>query len=375
MQIRTLRETSVDAIEAALADLAAEGFAPTLAIVFASIAHDIDELRQRFAQAGLDVFGASSSGELLATSGSDLVVTRQSIVVMLFALDRGVYRVRLFDEVNGAPEVAGEQIGTWARETFAHPALVLMPAGIFFDAEPLVRGIERVAGTDIPIFGGKAGDDWTLRGPLVFDRARSSGAAIAVLCFDGDRISVRGLAVSGWRAVGVDRIVTKADGNVVHEIDGIPTQQLYREYLGAGVGTDIQYLELPLQLARERYSVLRAGVMPVPDSGAVVFAGPIPEGSRVRFSVPPGDHIVEESLEAMRSLNAQEPDAQALLLFSCVCRLFALGPLAEDEVRPIQGLWGVPLAGLYTYGQIGLNDIGVCDYLNDTLALVTLRER
>jgi hypothetical protein len=55
--------------------------------------------------------------------------------------------------------------------------------------------------------------------------------------------------------------------------------------------------------------------------------------------------------------------------------LFALGPLAEDEVRPIQQLWNVPLAGYYTYGQIGKNDVGLCDYFNDTLVLVTLNER
>jgi hypothetical protein len=210
---------------------------------------------------------------------------------------------------------------------------------------------------------------------VVFDRERVSGAGIAVLCFEGDRVSVRGLAVSGWQAVGIERTVTRAEGNLILEIDGVPTQRLYRKYLGPGVGTDIHYLELPLQLARDGYSVLRAGVMAVPETEGVLFAAPIAEGSRVRFSVSPGEQIIDESLEAMRALHAEAPGAEALVLFSCVCRLFALGPLAEDEVLPIQQLWGVPLVGFYTYGQLGRNDLGRCDYLNDTLVLVALEER
>lgn len=374
MEVHALRGASVGEIGEAVVRLRATGFNATLAIAFASVAHDAGALRDALASQGLDVFGASSSGELLVGTGEDDVVTRQTIVVMLLALDRAAYRVRLFDEGDSAAGT-GERIGNWANAAFERPALILMPAGIFYDPEPLIRGVQRVAGADAPIFGGKAGDDWTLQGPVVFDRDTVSGQAIVALSVDTDRIAVQGLAANGWQAVGVDRVVTKADGNTVYEIDGVPTQRLYREYLGSGVGTEIQYLELPLQLARDGYSVLRAGVMPASESGAVLFAAPIPEGSRVRFSVPPGEHIVEESLEAMRSLHAREPSAEALLLFSCVCRLFALGPLAEDEILPIQQLWGAPLVGFYTYGQIGLNAIGRCDYLNDTLALVTLRER
>jgi hypothetical protein len=359
----------------ALNDLKAQDFAPTLAIVFASIAHDAEALRGTLARTGLDVFGASSSGELLATAGDDEVVTRQSIVVMLLALDRAAYRVRLFEEAGDAPDVTGERIGAWARGTFSQPALVLMPASIHFDAEPLIHGIERAVGADIPIFGGKAGDDWQLTGPVVFDQERVSGTAIAALCFDGDRIAVRGLAVSGWQAVGIERTVTRADGNTVLEIDGVPAQRLYREYLGQGVGTDIQYLEVPLQLARDGYSVLRAAIMAVPETEGILFGSPVAEGSRVRFSVSPGPQIIEASLDAMRELHAEAPGAQALLLFSCVCRLFALGPLAEDEVMPIQQLWDVPLVGYYTYGEIGRNDLGRCDSLHDTLVLVALEER
>jgi hypothetical protein len=374
MQVTTLRATSVTAIGAALADATADGFAPALAIAFASVAHDADALRATLAGAGLDLFGASSAGELLATADEEDVVSRQSIVVMLLALDRAAYRVRLFDDADGDGNAAGEQIGRWARATFANPALVLMPAGIFFDAEPLVHGIERAAG-EIPIFGGKAGDDWTLQGPVVFDRERVSGKGIVALCFDGDRVAVNGLAVSGWQAVGIERTITRSDGNLVLEIDGVPAQRLYRDYLGAGLGTEIQYPELPLQLERDGYNVLRAGVMAVPDTEAVLFAAPLAEGSRVRFSVSPGPQIAEATIEAMRALHAAAPEAEALVLFSCVCRLFALGPLAEDEVLPLQQLWGVPLVGYFTYGQIGRNDLGRCDYLNDTLVLIALQER
>ena len=383
MDVRALRAGSVAEVGEVIGRLRSEGFVPTLAVAFASISHDLEALRETLANAGLDVFGASSAGEMMVTGRdgerSDEAVATQSIVVMFLALDRAAYRIRLFDEEEQSPDAIGERIGAWARDAYAQPALVVMPAGLFFDAEPLVQGIERAAGaaqrSQIPIFGGKAGDDWKLGSPVVFDRDRVADAAVAVLCFDGDRVAVRGVAASGWQAVGAERTVTRAEGNAVHTIDGIPTQHLYREYLGPGAGTEIPLIELPLQVAREGYAVLRAPLMAAPDSEAILFSAPIAEGSRVRFSMSPGEQIIDASLEAMGALHAEAPSAQALLLFSCVCRHAALGPMAEDEVVPMQQLWDVPLIGLYAYGEIGRNDIGRCDYFNDTLVLVALEER
>lgn len=116
-------------------------------------------------------------------------------------------------------------------------------------------------------------------------------------------------------------------------------------------------------------------MLPAPQPGSLFFAGAVREGSRVRFSTSPGVEIIDEALEEMRKLREQVPNAEALVLFSCACRHMALGPMAEDEIRPMQQLWNVPMVGLYVYGEIGVNDRGRCDFHNETCVLVALAEQ
>jgi hypothetical protein len=79
-------------------------------------------------------------------------------------------------------------------------------------------------------------------------------------------------------------------------------------------------------------------------------------------------------LSEVRAFHDRAPDADALLLFSCKARHFALGPLAEDEVGSMQRFWNVPMVGFYTYGEFGKNAAGATDFHNETCVLVVLKE-
>ncbi|NNK85344.1 MAG: hypothetical protein HKO91_07330, partial [Desulfobacterales bacterium] len=64
MKSRVFSVTSVEQIKPHLQDILQEGLAPTLAIVFSSITHDLKELPIVFTKYDIEVFGASSSGEI-----------------------------------------------------------------------------------------------------------------------------------------------------------------------------------------------------------------------------------------------------------------------------------------------------------------------
>lgn len=260
MKTKGLHAQSPAELKVALQDALADGFAPTLAIVFSSVAQNIEEVSATLAAAGLDVFGATTAGEILAAEADDTVF-KQSVVALLLDLDKAAYRLRLVDGHEHSMFAAAEEVGRWARTTFADPALLVMASGVWTDGEEVVRGIERGAGRALPVYGGKAGDDWQVKDTFVFSSEGLSTQGVLALCLDQTRVSMTGLAASGWQPVGAERVVTGSHGHVVETIDGVPALQLYEEYLGLTDHTEITFFEWPLQVIREDYTVLRAPML------------------------------------------------------------------------------------------------------------------
>jgi hypothetical protein len=57
--------SSAEQIEGHIQSLRQDGLTPTLAIVFSSIAHNLTEVGAAFAKFNIEVFGASTSGEII----------------------------------------------------------------------------------------------------------------------------------------------------------------------------------------------------------------------------------------------------------------------------------------------------------------------
>ncbi len=99
-------------------------------------------------------------------------------------------------------------------------------------------------------------------------------------------------------------------------------------------------------------------------------------GKKLQFTMPPDFDIVDAVLEHAtafkRKNNAQ---ADALLIFSCMGRLSALGPLVQQENDGLYELWKAPMAGFFSYGEYG-NDINTKPTFNSTTcSWVALKEK
>ena len=112
------------------------------------------------------------------------------------------------------------------------------------------------------------------------------------------------------------------------------------------------------------------------DQDALKLDFDVPQGTKLRFSVPPDFDIVENVLEKANELkNASEADAEALLIFSCAGRLNALGPLTNLENEGLSEIWKVPMAGFFTYGEYGTNFNGKPGFHSTTCCCVALKEK
>jgi hypothetical protein len=365
--------TSVDQIERHLQSARQEGSAPTLAIVFSSYTQDLRELSAVFAKFDVEVFGASTSGEITNDE-----VHENSIAVMLLDISPDAYRLKVFEREGKTSYQVGQNVAEWAKTVYDNPAFMVMSAGLQADGEQIVKGIIDTMEREVQLFGGLAGTEPGITpGTFVFNGSQVAADGVVGLVFDQNTIELHGIAVSGWKGIGTPKTVTKAEGNTVYEIDGEPALDIYNKYLNIATdGSDIAFVaEYPLVLMRDDGSSVMRAAMWANEDRSIVFSGSVPEGAKVRFSISPGSEIIEHAIEQMSEFNQQTPKSDAIVLFSCKARHLALGPMVEDEISGIHKLWNVPLVGFFTFGEIGPGSHGRCDFHNHTLVPVLIHEK
>jgi len=364
--------TSVEEIGPYLQSVHQEGLAPTLAIVFSSIDHNLEELRAAFAEFDIDVFGATSSGEITNDE-----IHEDSISVMLLEISRDAYQLNVFDGEGKTSSEVGQAVAEWAKTIYGKPSLMLMSAGLHADGEQIVKGITYSMEREVPLFGclASAGDpEIQLEDTFVFSRSEVLGNGVVVLCFDRNVIELQGVAASGWKGIGTPKTITKAEGNIVYSIDDEPALDVYNKYLDIG-GDPSLAIEYPLLLIRDDGSFVLRGAFLMNEDKSITYSGTVPEGAKVRFSMPPGTEIIDYAIEQVAEINRQIPRSDAIVLFSCRARHVVLGPMVEDEISAIHKLWDVPLVGFFTFGEIGPVPQGQCDFHGYTLVPVLIYEK
>lgn len=385
MKAKSIKGKSPLEIQAALKQALAEGLAPTLAMVFISISQDRKAVCEILHREGIDVMGATSSGEFINGHQS-----LGEIVVMLLDISKSEYCI-LFEAMGERTLVdAATHITKAAMQKFRRPAFILCSTllsadGKMLDGETLIRSMEQTAGPDVNIFGGMAGDDISFTGTYVFTHDQSTDYGMVALVLDEEKISLYGMAVSGWKPVGVSRTVTKSEGNLIYTIDNEPALEMYLRYLGADKSSaddqvsffDAIGIHYPFQIERENRQPKMCNPIGYDKTKkALMCESDVPQGSRFRFSTPPDFDILDKVVGKGKELkNEAQAEAEALLIFSCAGRLSALGPMAQEENEGLAGVWNVPMAGFYTYGEFGRAIDGNHDFHSTTNSWVALKEK
>ena len=192
------------------------------------------------------------------------------------------------------------------------------------------------------------------------------------------------MAISGWKPIGIFRTVTKSKGNLIYTIDDQPALEMYFKYLGKepASGADKRKIfddvgvHYPFQVEGTGDPVMRTPMAVNADENALDVDFDVPQGSKLRFSMPPDFDIVEKVLAKANELkNTSQADAEALLIFSCAGRLSALGPLTNMENDGLHDVWKAPMAGFFTYGEYGRAINGKQEFHSTTCCWVALKEK
>jgi hypothetical protein len=379
MKAKSIRGTSAEEIKKALEQSMTDGFAPTLAIVFLSVSQDRKAISTVLHGEGIQIFGVTTNGEF-----TDEEPEKLSTAILLLDMKRAHFNIlykeyRADDFRDVAFSLAKETL-----HTFERPAFLIAGSHLSTDAEALLHGFEEAISPLVNVYGCMAGDDFSFTDQFVFTNDWESNKGMLVLALDEDKIMIRGKATCGWKAVGTEKTVTKSEGTHVFTVDNVPVLDLTVKYGGIeNVSPDNSNLLLelaanfPLQLQREKGDpVMRPGLIVDWTDHSFHCSGSVPQGSKVRFSLPPDFDVMEKVIQATEAMKADEmPEADAVVVFSCAGRILSLGPLMTQELEGIKNVWKVPMVGMFSNAELARVTGGNLEMNNLTTCVVALKEK
>jgi hypothetical protein len=379
MKAKSIKAKSQEELKAVIEESMSDGFKPTLAIVFLWVKMDRMAITEILDQKGIAVFGATSSGEFI-----DEVTEKESVVILLLDMNRDYFHIYFKEYPKKNNRETARAIALKAKERFSKPAFLISGSHMETDAEQLLFGFEDAIGKDVNVFGGMASDDYTFTEQFVFTNGRQSNRGMVALALDEEKIVIKGKATCGWKAVGTEKTVTKSEGNHVFTIDDMPVVDITAKYGGIeNLSPDNKGLlleiaaNLPLQLQREKGDpVMRPGVLIDWNDRSFYTSGSVPQGAKVRFSIPPDFDVMEKVIRGAEELKEQAvPEADALIIFSCAGRILAFGPMMNMEIEGLKKVWNVPMAGMFSNAELARATGGNLEMHNLTTCCIVLKER
>ncbi len=369
-------KTSAD-IKTGLDNSLADGFNPTVAVVFTAVDNEREAVCTVFTEKGIQVFGSSSGGNFI-----DGEIEADAIVILLLCIDPANFLIKLSATGQGSKAQIAEQIGKAGLAKFGRPCFLIISGGIATDGDEIIEGIERACGHGTTIFGGLASDSLKMERTYVFDNNEIADSGLIALILDEEKISLGGIAIGGWKPMGIERTITSSKGNVVYSIDNEPALDFISRYAGIkNIDTEnslgmLLSSNFQLQLIREnRHPVMRTPMMASKEDRSIIFAGGLPEGSKVRLCLLPSFEVIEAALKDFSIFKNDHVAADALIMFSCAGRQMSLGPYVSEEIIGVKKLWDVPMAGFFCFGEIGKVINGEHEFHNMTCSLAILKEK
>jgi len=322
--------------------------------------------------------GCSTAGEIVGASIQDA-----SLSVSVVQFEQSEIK-RVSSPVSaGSSYRSGQSIAGQLTQRPGLTSVFVLSEGIDINGTELVRGLEDGVGESVLISGGLAGDGdrfeqtWTWTGEQL-----QTGNVIAV-GFYGDALKFGHGSYGGWDAFGPERLVTRAQGNVLYTLDGQPALELYKRYLGEYADElPSSGLLFPLAIRNTRSDnerTVRTILAIDEEQQSITFAGTIPENWHAQLMHANFENLIDGAHKAANQIAFSSMSSKHGILIgvSCVGRRLLLGVRAEEELEAVlETIPGMPcFCGFYSYGEISPNISQVgCSLRNQTMTLTYLTE-
>lgn len=330
-------------------------------------------LRSRYPQSVL--IGCSTSGEFLGSELRD-----DSISALVVKFDSTSIRkasVEISDP-SQTQEAAGRLAQMLVGDDLA--GVFILSDGLKVNGSALVRGLSENLPLGVKLTGGLAGDHTRFEQTFVIDDGELICGRIVAVGFYGDKVQVESRSQAGWDKFGLERTITRSEGNILYELDDQPALDVYREYLGEKA-RELPASALIFPIAvwdpnSTRCPVVRTVLSVDEATKSMTFAGDVQEGCLAQLLYANADRLIDSAGVAGYGPLQLEPTTQVAIGVSCVGRRMVLMDRTDEEVEAVfENLPpDTPFIGYYSYGEIGSLPCGPSELHNQTMTVTHISE-
>jgi hypothetical protein len=335
----------------------------------------VGELRDHFKEA--TILGCSTSGEIFG----DTVIDDSVIAT---AVEFEHTRLRTASAVIAGAKSSfevGEELARHLNDPSLRHVFVLSD-GLNVNGSDLARGLASGVAEGVSITGGLSGDSTDFAETWVISPDAAGPQRVAALGLYGDDLRVGYASMGGWNPFGPLRTITRAEGNVLYELDRHSALDLYKTYLGDHADQlPASGLLFPIVVteAQGGEGVVRTVLSVNEQDKSMTFAGDIPQGGTAQLMKTNVDDLVDGATAAaeasLTGLGGKRPELA--LLVSCVGRKLVMKQRVEEEVEAIRDIFGADtkIAGFYSYGELcPFREGGDCRLHNQTMTITAFAE-
>ncbi|MCL5128193.1 FIST signal transduction protein [Algibacter sp. L4_22] len=334
-----------------------------------------EEIRQQFPD-GHIIFG-SACAEI-----SSNTVNEESITVTAIEFEKSEFLIKTSNVLNtdlDSFKTGNDLINQFPQEGLKY--VFVVSEGSFVNGSQLTKGMSASTDDNLVITGGLCGDDARFEKTLASYNENPKEGELVAVGFYGETLEISFSIHGGWTPFGPERIVTKSEGNILYELDGLPALDLYKNYLGEKAkdlpGAALLY-PFSVTTEGERQSIVRSILNIDEEKNAVILAGDIIEKAKVQLMMTNVDNIANASERAARqALEYRVNKPQLAILISCIGRKLVLDQRVEEEIEEVIEVIGkdAVITGFYSYGEIApFHGESACQLHNQTMTITLISE-
>ncbi|MCR5093573.1 MAG: FIST C-terminal domain-containing protein [Lachnospiraceae bacterium] len=336
----------------------------TCGIVFCGFEPDMDALVKALREAfDFPFFGCTGIG-IFSTGG----YSQSSISLLVLTADDVEFSIGMTEEIAGPEDIprfadtykeCRSRLSCDDRLIFTY---VPWLTNIMFD--DIVRLLDEES-HQVPVYGGIASDGWTFDSTWVFTDQGISQSRGVMMVLGGNIRPIFTIEHSTTLTTNLHKVVTKAEGTVVYELDGKPVTDFIEEM---GLITDktsviLDFLGTPFLATQktrdgDEIDTLRCLGVIDHENKSCGYIGKIEEGSELNMVLISKEDIeksVKAAFEEILTRIRESGDYQYSSIFcsSCAARYCLLVADKNAEGRAYEGCLpdGLNVQGVYIYGE------------------------
>ncbi len=359
---------------------------PVLVVVFASTAQPLTELvpklRESFGAA--TVLGCSTAGQFSENGDKEGAASIFALVgdYKIFAAASSGLRADMEGTITRIVTSLPAEV-----EGYPHCTAMVLVDGLSGMGEEVTLITAGMLGESVRLAGGAAGDDLQMKATYVAcnETVVSDGLMVAKIYSK----SPLGVGVAhGHSPIAGPFCVTRADGNMVYEIDNKPAWTVWVESTrekalangmdpetlqGGDINKFLGIYEGGLEVGEE--FKVRVPIARGPD-GSMAFACGIPESTYMHVMDSDSVRQIQSAGLAARRARDQLGGAKTAgaVVFDCRCRKDVLHEEFREAVKTISQELGAPVAGYEAYGEVAMNMGDLSGFHNSTTVVLAFPE-